>query len=124
MLSARSRYAAPWRSQGLRGSRCLAPLQIVLGSGPQNSGWGPETQGWGPVGLLQRGGGEPPGEEVPAHGFEPRFRDSKSLVLPLDDAGRRPVSFCRLGAASQQRSDIGGLARRVFGSCVRDRRRI
>jgi hypothetical protein len=24
---------------------------------------------------------------VPAHGFEPRFRDSKSLVLPLDDAG-------------------------------------
>src|SRR5688572_31675248 len=26
---------------------------------------------------------------VPAHGFEPRFRDSKSLVLPLDDAGGR-----------------------------------
>jgi hypothetical protein len=27
------------------------------------------------------------GSVVPAHGFEPRFRDSKSLVLPLDDAG-------------------------------------
>ena len=36
------------------------------------------------------------------HGFEPRFRDSKSLVLPLDDTGReaRAASVQRPAAPS------------------------
>jgi hypothetical protein len=64
---------------------------------------------------LHWGGSCAPDDEVPAHGFEPRFRDSKSLVLPLDDAGRRPLSFCRLGAASQPRSDT---RRRLASFCA------
>ncbi len=47
-------------------------------------------------------GASPP---VPAHGFEPRFRDSKSLVLPLDDAGPGGGIKVASAAARQERSE-------------------
>ena len=32
---------------------------------------------------------------VPTRGFEPRFKDSKSFVLPLDDVGKAGPSLAK-----------------------------
>ena len=72
----------------------LRPHRVLRGrpQGPRGRrGRTPEKRPQAPTGAERppRSGGRTLSVEaaVPAHGFEPRFRDSKSLVLPLDDAG-------------------------------------